>query len=131
MIYKLLIRPEDAAPLSAKPARNRIAHTELLFIILLVLWFLVPWLLEKLDPTVATIDQSHWLLVLLGIITFMLVLAICWWLMQQFWKKAGLPNFNGLFLQFYHLTSWQQLKLVLALFALLLSAATVCIAGIC
>lgn len=104
---------------------------EILLIILLLIWFAGPLLLSKIDPTIGSIDQSIWLLILLGLITFLLIIALCLWLLQTIWEKAKLPELKSIILKFNQLSSCQQLNFVYASFALLLLAAMGCIAAIC
>ena len=103
----------------------------LLLSALVLAWIVFPLCLHSNDPTAGYIQQNTWLLVLLSLITFMLVTALCWWLLQQFWTMAGLPQFNKLVIKFNHLTSCQQLSFFFASFALLILAAMSCIDAIC
>lgn len=95
----------------------------LMAIVLVLVWFTLQKVMLYNDSTAGQIDQSIWLLVLLAIISFLLMLGLCWWLMQRFWLQIGLPNLGDMVLQFNSLVVWQQLKFALALFALLLLAA--------
>ncbi len=112
------------------PGKNRWQLIWLL-LILLSIWSLAPFALHKIDQTAAGIDQTIWLLIILSLIAFLLVTALCWWLLERFWLMAGLPQFSTLVSQFYTLSPWQQLVFYLSSFALLLVAASVCLAGIC
>lgn len=103
----------------------------LLFFILLSIWAFAPIGLYKIDQTAAGVDQTIWLLILLSLIAFLLVAALCWWLLERFWQMAGLPSFTILVSHFYTLSPWQQLVFYLSSFGLLLLAASVCLAGIC
>jgi hypothetical protein len=95
----------------------------LVALIMLLLWFTAPKLMELGDSTTGYIDQSIWMLVLLAVISFLLMVGLCWWLLQRFWKVVGLPGLGTLILQFNSLQLWQQLVFWLASFALLLLAA--------
>ncbi|MDR6785240.1 hypothetical protein [Pedobacter africanus] len=92
----------------------------LIAVIVLLVWFTAP---QFMEATAGHIDPSIWLLVLLAMISFLLILGLCWWLLRQFWLVMGLPRFTGVILQFSSLTEWEQLKFTLGLFALLLLAA--------
>lgn len=111
--------------------RLRGIQPEILMIILLLIWLFGPVVLQRLDQAAGNIDQSIWLLVVLSLISFLLILGICWRLLQHYWTKAGLPAFNQMVLQFNTLLLWQQLSFYWASFALLLLAAIVCLAAIC
>ncbi len=95
----------------------------LMAMVLVMVWFTLQKVMLYNDSTAGQIDQSIWLLVLLAIISFLLMLGLCYWLMQRFWLRMGLPDLGDMVLQFSSLVLWQQLKFALALFALLLSAA--------
>ena len=103
----------------------------LLFICLLLIWCFAPLLLHQLDQTVGNVDQSVWLLVLLSMISFLLMCAVSWWLVKQFWLAMGLPHINTMVSQFKKLALWQQLSFLWASFALLLLAAVGCLVAIC
>ncbi|WP_316813236.1 hypothetical protein [Pedobacter heparinus] len=92
----------------------------LVALILLLVWFTAP---EFMDATTGYIDPSIWLLVLLAMISFLIMLALCWWLLKRFWVSMGLPDLGEMVLQFKELMLWEQLKFVLCLFALLLLGA--------
>lgn len=131
MIAKVLTLP-GLTPDKARALKGlRTFLPEILFVFLLSIWFFVPMLLHYIDPTSADIDQSHWFLVLLGLITFLLMLALCHWLLKHFWEKAGLPELKIIISKFNYLSSWQQLNFLLASFFLLLLAAVGCLAAIC
>jgi len=103
----------------------------LLFVVLLLLWSVAPVVLQHFDKTSGSIDQSIWLLVILGMISFLLLVALSWWLLQHFWTMMGLPKLNIMVSQFKTLALWQQLSFLWGSFALLLLAATGCLAAIC
>jgi hypothetical protein len=102
-----------------------------LFILLLLIWCLAPIGLYQLDPTIGNIDQNIWLLVVLGMISFLLLLALCWWLLQLFWKAMQLPTLKSMVSQFNTLELWQQLSFYWASFAMLLLAASGCLCAVC
>ena len=103
----------------------------LLFLFLLLLWGSSHLWLHRIDETAAGIDQSIWLLIILSLSTFLLLSALCWWLLQRFWLSAGLPPLKIMVLQFDTLSLWQQLGFYLASFSLLLVVASVCLNAIC
>ena len=103
----------------------------LLFLLLLLLWGSSHLWLHHIDETAAGVDQSIWLLIILSLSTFLLLSALCWWLLQRFWLSAGLPPLKIMVSQFDTLSLWQQLGFYLASFSLLLVAASVCLNAIC
>jgi hypothetical protein len=102
-----------------------------LFIIILAIYLLLPQGLQHLDATVGDVDQSVWLLIILSIICFLLILAICWWLLQYIWIDLGLPHLKSITSHFNKLELWQQLSFFWASFFSLLLAATGCLIALC
>lgn len=102
----------------------------LIGLIMLLAWFILPKLIASSDATAGYIDQSIWLLVLLSLMSFLLTVALCWWLLQRFWLGMGLPGLNSMVLNFQDLRLWEQLGFYFACFAVLLLAAVGTIAGI-
>lgn len=109
---------------------NRLKH-HLLFIALLLTWCFSPLWLHQIDQTAGNIDQSIWLLIILSLISFLLLTALSWWLIQRFWLLAGLPSLSTMVSHFNTLLLWQQLGYYWASFALLLFAAVACLGAIC
>ncbi|WP_285058415.1 hypothetical protein [Pedobacter ginsengisoli] len=97
---------------------------------LLLLWGVSPELMRLLDETSGFIDQSIWLLVLLALISFLLAVGLCWWLLGRFWVSMGLPAFGDMVLHFNRLVLWQKLGFYFASFALLLLSAVGCLAAV-
>jgi hypothetical protein len=115
----------------AKLSRQKKREPLLLFIMLLLLWTFAPLGLHHLDESAGSVDQSIWLLILLGMICFLLISALCWWLLQIFWAALGLPNLKWMVLQFNSLELCQQLSFYWASFALLLLVAMGCLCAVC
>jgi len=99
------------------------AEPVLLFGLLLLLWWRLPAILQNVDGTAGSIDQSIWMLIVLGVISFLLFTAVCWWLLQYSWQRLGLPGIYTMVSQFNTLELWQQLSFFWASLALLLAAA--------
>ena len=106
-------------------------ETELLFLLLLLIWCLAPSWLHILDQTTGSVDQSIWLLILISLITFLLILALVWWLLQKSWSRLKLPSIHLILSQFNRLTTCQQLGFYWATYALLLLAALGCLIALC
>ncbi|WP_090778386.1 hypothetical protein [Pedobacter sp. ok626] len=101
----------------------------LLLGLLLTLWVALPKLMG-FDETTGYIDPSIWLLILLSLITFLVLVATCWWLLQRFWMALGLPALALMVSQFKFLEVWQQLGFYFACFSLLLLAGVGCLVAI-
>jgi len=119
---------------------NRIAKTSsrifsiyeprLLFLFLLIAWSTMPQWLE-METEAGSINGSIWLLIVISLITFLIVCALSFWLIQQFWSRLGLPQIEHMVSQFNTLTSWQQLSLFSLYFVSVLLAALGCLIAIC
>lgn len=103
----------------------------MIFAVLLLIWCFAPRFLNLFDERVGSIDQSIWLLILLSMISFLLITALSWWLLQWFWLLMKLPALTFMVSQFNFLPSWQQLGFYWVSFALLLLAASACLIAIC
>ncbi|MBB5441207.1 hypothetical protein HDC92_004914 [Pedobacter sp. AK017] len=97
--------------------------------ILLVLWAGVTLFFSSPEMS-AGINQSIPLLVVLGLITYLLLLEMSWWLFNRFLIRMGYPPIDAMVLHFKELQQWQQLSFVWASYALLLLAGTTCLAAI-
>jgi len=95
----------------------------LFFGLLLLIWFAVPGIIGRFDPTAAAVDPSIWMLLIFSLISYFLLLGISIWLLRTICQALGLPEMNTMVSKFNNLQSWQQLKFCFALFALLLLAA--------
>jgi hypothetical protein len=131
MNTKFLRIPEIPALPDEGRYQFKAAEPLLLFVSLLLLWCFAPPLLQRIDQTVGNVDQSIWLLILLSLISFLLICAICWWLLKHCWQMIGLPKINMMVSQFKTLAIWQQLSFLWGSFALLLLAAMGCLVAIC
>ncbi|MBB5436913.1 hypothetical protein HDC92_000577 [Pedobacter sp. AK017] len=97
--------------------------------ILLVMWATVTLFFSSPEMS-AGINQSIPLLVILGLITYLLLLEMSWWLFNRFLSRMGYPPVEAMVLQFKELQQWQQLSFLWALYALLLLAGAICMAAI-
>ena len=109
----------------------KLQEPALLFIVLLLLWILTPGWLHQLDKTAGSVDPSVIMLVLLSLLTFLIVTALSWWLLQHFWLAMGLPTIGYMVLQFNTLKLWQQLGFYWVSFCSVLLAALGCLLAIC
>ncbi len=103
----------------------------LLFVILLLLWPLVQRLVLSVDRSAGYVDPSIAVLIVIGLICFVGMILLSWWLLNRFWLVLGLPALGGMVLQFDSLLLWQQLGFYFASFALLLLAGVGCLVAIC
>jgi len=131
MKTKIIKLPERSLSSLFSDIRFPQLKQQLFFLFLLVLWCFAPPWLRLFDETAGSIDQSIWLLILLSLISFLLIVSLCWWLLQRFWETAGLPSFSKMVSQFNTLLLWQQLSFYWLSFALLLLVASVCLNAIC
>jgi hypothetical protein len=95
----------------------------LLLAVLVLLWPIMQSIIKGSDETAGYLDPNIWLLVLISLITFMIVIGICWWLLQQFWMSMGLPGLASMVLQFKNLALWLQLGFYWLCFVSLVLAA--------
>ncbi|SMD15072.1 hypothetical protein [Pedobacter nyackensis] len=100
------------------------------FGLLLLVWFTAPKIMQFENSTAGYIDPAIWLLVLLAFISFLMILPLCWWLLQRSWRALGLPGLGLMVSQFKFLKIWQQLGFYFACFALLLLVAVGCLAAV-
>ncbi|MBB6237537.1 hypothetical protein HDC90_002159 [Pedobacter sp. AK013] len=111
------------------PARQLLEKL-MLATILILGWLTLPNLLKTFEPTAALLDAGIWQLLLLGILCYMALLQIAWWLLYRFWLGLGLLKLTDMVLQFKQLNSWQQLRFFWASFALLFLAGIACLATV-
>jgi hypothetical protein len=117
---------------NSEQAEQRLPYIgPLIFGILMALWLVIPKMIRFYDQTAGIVDPGIWILILLSLISFMLVAALSWWLLNRFWVSLGLPALDTMVLQFNTLALWQQLGFFWLSFALLLLAAVLCLIGIC
>lgn len=102
----------------------------LLFSLLILLWFTAPKVIQLNNSTAGYIDPSIWLLILLALISYLMLLALCWWLLKHFWMMLNLPSLGLMVSQFKFLELWKQLGFYFACFALLLLAGVACLAAV-
>ena len=117
---------------NSEQAEQRLPYIgPLIFGILMALWLVMPKMIRFYDQTAGIVDSGIWILILLSLISFMMVSALSWWLLNRFWVSLGLPALGTMVLQFNTLALWQQLGFFWLSFALLLLAAVLCLIGIC
>jgi hypothetical protein len=127
-IQQLLLDAGVGMPLSdpSKKGRNNRKSplmNVLLLMILLLVWSVGPRLLQGFDATAGSVDQSIWLLVVLGLISFLIIINLSWWLFKYSWQQVGFPSIYSIVSLFDLLSPWQQLSFLLGSFALVLLAA--------
>lgn len=111
---------EEVATTESATGGNVYYSGYLLLATLLLIWPIAQGLIRNTDPTIGFIDPNIWLLLLMGLISFMIVIGLCWWLLQRFWMSLGLPAIGDMVLQFKELSVCRQLGFYLASFAVLL-----------
>ena len=105
---------------------NEVKKEHRLFGILMLAWGMITCFLSKPEMSIG-INQSIPLMVVLGLITFLLLLELSWWLFNRFWLRVGLPGMEHMVVQFEDLEIWQKLAFLWASFALLLLAGLGCL----
>ncbi|MEJ7556691.1 MAG: hypothetical protein WKF66_00180 [Pedobacter sp.] len=115
---------------------SRLRYWEIIKIIILVSALAIGWKTIQgsnwnTDMTMGYIDPSIWLLILIGMICFLVMIALSAWILLRVWTIVGLPNPHKIISQFNYLESCQKLKFLLAAYALLLLAAVGCLVAIC
>jgi len=109
----------------------KIPFIHLLMPLLLVgLWFGLPKIIGYLEPTAGFLDAGIIQVILLGFTCYFILLFLCWWLLNRFWRLAGLTQTKHMVSQFQNLITWQQLGFYWASFALLLLAGVGCLAAV-
>jgi hypothetical protein len=114
----------------------RLRYWELIKVIMLALALVAGWQTMQgtnwnSDLSMGYIDPSIWLLILIGIICFLMMIALSAWILLRLWVVVGLPAPHKIILQFNYLESCQKLKFLLAAYALLLLAGVGCLVAIC
>jgi hypothetical protein len=87
-------------------------------------------LLQEMQPTFGVLESGVWQLLLLGILSFLGLTALAWWLLQRAWASLGLPKIKTMVSQFKTLTICQQFAFYWASFALLLLAGVLSLAAV-
>ena len=102
-----------------------------MFLLLLLLWIVCPALIHNSDPTADMPNQGLWMLVILSLIVFFIILSLCCWLFDLYWKQLRLPAIPAILSHFKNLSLWQQTILLWVSFAMLLLVALGCLMSIC
>lgn len=106
---------------------NEIKKEHRLMVVLLLLWGLVTNWFSSPEFS-AGINQSVPIMIVIALITFLILLHLCYWLLERFWQRAGLPGIEIMVLQFKKLSGWVQLGFYWLCFALLILAGLACLA---
>jgi len=97
--------------------------------ILLLLWVTVTLWFSSPEMS-AGINQSVPLMVVLGLITYLLLIEISVWLLNRFLLRMGCPPIAEILLKLKELAEWQQLIFLWACYALVLLAGAICLSAI-
>ncbi|TKC08995.1 hypothetical protein [Pedobacter frigoris] len=104
------------------PTRKSIERVLQLVIVLLV-WYTAPLVFELPLGNSIEIAKSIGLMLVLALVAFVVVLAVCWWLLNRMLVALALPGIGDMVLCFNELTLWEQVKVFFGLFALFVFAA--------
>lgn len=108
---------------------NGVKKEHRLVLSLMVLWSVVTEFFSSEEISTG-INQSVPIMIVLGLISFLVLVHLCWWLLQRFWVSVGLPGLGSMVLQYSSLELWVQLGFYFASFALLLLTGLGCLAAI-
>lgn len=100
-----------------------------LMIGLMLLWSIVTNVFSSPEFS-AGINQSVPIMIVIGLITFLILLYLAWWLLERFWQRVGLPGMGSMVLQYKKMCLWQQLGFYWLCFALLLLVGLGCLAAV-
>ena len=99
-------------------------------VIVLLFWYAAPLVFELPQGNSMEIAKSIGLMLVLAVVAFVVVIAICWWLLNRMLVALALPDIGDMVLCFNELTLWEQVKVCFGLFALFVFAAVGVIAGV-
>ena len=108
---------------------NGVKKEHRLMLSLMVLWSVVTEFFSSEEISTG-INQSVPIMIVLSLISFLVLVHLCWWLLQRFWMSVGLPGLGSMVLQFSSLELWIQLGFYWLSFALLLLTGLGCLAAV-
>jgi hypothetical protein len=108
---------------------NGVKKEHRLVLSLMVLWSVVTEFFSSEEISTG-INQSVPIMIVLSLISFLVLVHLCWWLLQRFWVGVGLPGLGSMVLQFSSLELWKQLGFFWLSFALLLLTGLGCLAAV-
>ena len=106
MNTKFIVLPDNPIVPVTNWSRFKVAEPALLFAVLLLLWCFLPAWIQDTNGSTGSVDQSIWLLVILSLLSFLMFVGLCWWLLQHFWKMMDLPELTFMVSQFKTLALW-------------------------
>ncbi|WP_316812618.1 hypothetical protein [Pedobacter heparinus] len=98
-----------------------------LMIVLMLLWSIITHVFSSPEFS-AGINQSVPIMIVIGLMTFLILLYLAYWLLERYWQRVGLPGIGSMVLQYKDLKIWQQLGFYWLSFALLLFLGLGCLA---
>jgi len=108
---------------------NDVKKEHHLMLALMVLWGIITNLFSS--PEMSTgINQSVPIMIVIALITFLILLYLCWWLLERAWQRVGLPGVRVMVLQLRKMSVCEQLGFYWLSFALLLLVGLGCLATI-
>jgi len=108
---------------------NNIKKEHRLMVVLMLLWCLVTNFFSSPEFS-AGINQSIPIMIVLALITFLILLYLCYWLLERYWQRVGLPGIEIMVLQFKKMCGWQQLGFYWLSLLLLVLTGLGCLAAI-
>jgi hypothetical protein len=106
-------------------------HGEYLGILaaLLILW-IFPWLIRKIDPTAAPIDPGVLSGIVLAVAAVLIFNSVTWWLVRTIWPLFSDYSLNTLKSDFDLLLPWQRVRIYLGFFLYFVSSFIVALMAI-
>ncbi|TKC07086.1 hypothetical protein [Pedobacter frigoris] len=111
------------------PTRKSIECVLQLVIVLLV-WYTAPLVFELPQGNSIEIAKSIGLMLVLALVAFVVVIVVCWWLLNRMLVALALPGIGDMVLCFNELSRWEQIKVGFGLFALFVFAAVAVIVAV-
>ncbi|WP_316788781.1 hypothetical protein [Pedobacter frigoris] len=108
---------------SAWVPTRKIIERVLQLVIVLLVWYSAPLLFELPQGNSIEIAKSIGLMLVLALAAFVVVIAVCWWLLGRVLVVLELPLIGSIVLRFNELELWEQVKVCFGLFALFVFAA--------
>lgn len=108
---------------------NEIKKEHRLVMVLMMLWSVVTHFFSS-EEFSAGINKSVPIMIVIGLITFLILLYLSWWLLERFWERVGLPGIGTMVVQYKEMLIWQQLGFYWLSFALVLLAGLGCLAAV-
>jgi len=102
----------------------------MLLVVVLLTWYTAPILFELPQGNSTEIAKSIGLMLMLSLAAFTVVIGLCWWLLQRIVMVLELPLIGDMVLRFNELDLWDQVRVYVCLFVLLVSGLVGCMLAV-